>query len=511
MLLKYLALLSADRDLTAPPGSLDQSLLVPEPTSNYIKKTLQPLTLTVVSGYAGGALRAGDAARTAVGISTDSRAVGHGELFLALRGDKFDGHRFVADVAAGGGLGAVVARDFFRVAELPPGFAIVEVDDTLLAYQRIAAHYRRSLPLRVVAITGSNGKTSTKDFTAAALGNKFRVLKTEGNFNNHIGVPRMLLRAEPADEIAVLEMGMNHPGEIAPLAVMAAPQVAIITNVGTAHIEYMKTRAAIAREKGVLAEAVDSTGTVVLNAEDDFTASIAARTSALVIRVGLDRGDLRAEKFQQTIEGSRFEVVSDTGRVEAMLPVAGRHMVLNALLALAAAQACGSTLEEAVAGLSQARLTKGRLELKRVRGLQILDDTYNANPDSMTAALQTLARVPADGRRIAVLGRMGELGDQAEAGHRRVGEAAAAENIDQLIGVGTEARLIVESAREAGLRDATAVETVEEAAALLQRTARAGDTILVKGSRSAAMERVIAALSQSSPPIQAEPDAPTPL
>lgn len=464
---------------------------------------MDPLPLQTVADHAGGVLWRGDGGKLVREVSTDSRTVGAGDLFLALRGERHDGHQYVRDLPARGVAGAVVSREHPVPGDLPHDFAWIQVHDTLEAYQQLAANYRRRqlAPLKVVAITGSNGKTSTKDFTAAVLNPRFRVLKTAGNLNNHIGVPRMLLRAGAGDEIAVLEMGMNHPGEIAPLARMARPEVAIITNIGTAHLEFMGTRAAIAQEKGMLAEAVGADGCVILNAEDEWTPAIAARTPARVVTVGLGRGDLRAEDVRMDdAAGSRFTVVgADGGRAAARLPVPGLHMVANALLALAAGQALGLSLDGAVAGLAGAQLTGGRLEIKTIRGLRFLDDSYNANPDSMVAALRTLAGMPAAGRRLAVLGRMGELGAAATEGHRQVGRAAADQKVDCLIGVGAGAAGIVDAARADGLREAHLAADTDEAALLLRSLARPGDLVLLKGSRSAAMENVLRALEAAQP------------
>ncbi len=451
--------------------------------------------LITIAEYAGATLRQGDPHLAVEGVTTDSRRDQPGELFVALRGDRFDGHRFVIDSCARGAIGAVVARGFVADS-FPPGFALLEVDDTLLAYQRIAARYRRTLRAKVVAITGSNGKTSTKDFTAAILACKYRVLKTEGNLNNHIGVPRMLLRATADDEMLILEMGMNHPGEIEPLAKMARPEVGIITNIGTAHIEFMGSRAGIAQEKGMLAEAIGAGGYVILPAMDDFSATIAARTSAQVVMVGAEDCSVRAERIEPHLGGSRFDLIAHGECIPATLPVPGGHMVTNALLAVATGLVYGVSLTECVSALSQAQLTKGRMELKHRYGLQFLDDTYNANPDSMIAALKTLHQMPTSGRRIAILGRMGELGAASDSGHRSVGEAAAREGIDHVVGVGTEAQLIVRSAYDAGLREAIAVPDTDQAAEWLCANAREGDLVLLKGSRSATMERVLASFEQ---------------
>ena len=454
---------------------------------------MDPLTLQTVAEYAGGTLRRGDAAGRVSAVVTDTRSLEPGQLFVALAGDNFDGHHFLAQAEKSGAAGAMIST----LAGLPPlgeAFALLEVADTLLGYQKLARAYRAQLPLRVVAITGSNGKTSTKDFTAAVLGRRFRVLKTEGNFNNHIGVPRMLLRASVADEIAVLEMGMNHPGEIQPLAEMARPDVAIITNIGTAHIEFMGTREAIAQEKGMLVEAIGSRGHVILPAEDDFAASLASRTSARVITAGLRKGEVQAGNVERTLAGSRFDVVYEGRRAAASVAVPGDHMIVNALLAVAAGLALGMPLEEAALGLASASLTKGRLQVRRVGDLQVVDDSYNANPDSVIAALTTLAALPTRGRRIAVLGRMGELGAQSEAGHRQVGRAAADAHFDCVITVGEEAAIIGRSAAAGGVPHVQTFGTTEEAASLLSELANPDDLILVKGSRSAGMERVISRL-----------------
>jgi UDP-N-acetylmuramoyl-tripeptide--D-alanyl-D-alanine ligase len=281
-------------------------------------------------------------------------------------------------------------------------------------------------------------------------------------------------------------MGMNHPGEIAPLAAIARPAVAVITNVGTAHIEFMKTREAIALEKGSLAEAVPADGCVILNANDDFTPFIGGRCRARIITAGLEAGDVRATD----IAGASFTLHLPGGAsVGVTLSVPGRHMIGNALLAAAAGFHLGLAPSEIASALTSARLHKGRLERLKVKDIDIIDDSYNANPDSMRAAFATVASLPCAGRRIAVLGRMAELGDQARAGHLSVGEAAAAHAIDQLILVGDEARLIGESfGRPASV---LLCDTHAEAARALAGLARPGDLVLVKGSRSAAMENVI--------------------
>ena len=452
---------------------------------------MDPTSLDTISGWMSADFRQGDPAATTAHICTDTRALKAGDLFLALSGENFNGHTFLNEAAKRGAIGAVVSEE---TGGLPADFAVLRVPDTLAALQNSATGYRQTLPLQVVSITGSNGKTSTKDLVTGVLSERFQVCKTEGNLNNHIGLPQTVLRARSTDQVGVWEIGMNHPGEIAPLAAIAAPDVAIITNVGMAHIEFMGSRENIAKEKGMLAEALKPSGYVILSADDDFSQSIAARTNADAIYTGIDKGDVYATNLVPHLGGVRFTLVADGNKVEAEIPVPGVHMVRNALHAVAAGRVFGLTLEECAAGLKGIQLTKGRLEQKIVRGIHILDDTYNANPDSVAAALRTLSQVPAAGRRIAVLGRMGELGTQAEEGHRSVGAVAAQEGIDYLIGVGEEARWITEAAYGAGMGRVQHCDSVEDCVKALRATAKMGDIVLVKGSRSARMERIVEGL-----------------
>jgi UDP-N-acetylmuramoyl-tripeptide--D-alanyl-D-alanine ligase len=308
-----------------------------------------------------------------------------------------------------------------------------------------------------------------------------------------------MLAASSGDEIAVWEIGMNHPGEIAALSKLAVPDVAIITNVGLAHLEFMGSREAIAAEKGALAEAVGAEGTVILNADDPYSQGIAERTRAKVMFAGIEKGSIHATEVSQSPTGSEFTILEGAHRCRAQLPVPGIHMVQNAMLAVAAGRAFGLSLEECAAGLASAPLTKARLQIREINGIQFIDDSYNANPDSMKAALRTLVELDADGRRIAVLGEMSELGEESERGHREVGEAAAVFGIDELIAVGAIGAEIAQAAQNAGLRKSIPVAAAEDAAEILANTASPGDLILVKGSRSARMERVLEAFAKRQP------------
>ena len=426
---------------------------------------MNPLRLSQVAQFAGASLESGDGTVVINKISTDSRTIKRSELFVALHGENFDAHDFVEAAAKSGSACALVNRNWN--GHVPKNFALIRALDPLHAYQQIAANYRRSLTLKVVAITGSNGKTSTKDFAASVLARKFRVTKTEGNFNNHVGLPRTILEATSEDEVAVWEIGMNHPGEIAELSKIAAPDAAVITNIGVAHIEFLGSREAIAREKGALAEAVEPEGTVILN------------------------GTVRAIEIRQSAEGSEFTILEGAHRCRAQLPVAGLHMVQNALLAVAAGRAFGLSIEESAAGLAAAPLTRARLQIKEIGGVHFLDDSYNANPDSMKAALRTLVELDTEGKRIAVLGEMRELGRESERGHREVGETAATLGVDHLITIGEVAEFIAQGARTAGLDKITSARSTREAAELLGDLAGPGDLVLIKGSRAARTEEVI--------------------
>lgn len=443
-------------------------------------------TLQAVAAACGGVLLCGDGTVPVTSIGKDTRTLQAGDLYWALRGENFDGHDFVAAAAAAGAVGAVVARD---VPGLPDGFALVQVADTLTALHHLAAWYRDRLPARVVCLTGSNGKTSTKDFAASVAGTKFAVSKTEGNLNNHIGLPLTILAAKGSDEVCVWEIGMNHAGEIEPLARLARPDIGIITNIGVAHIEFLGSREAIAQEKGMLGEVLAADAVLVLPESDEFTPSLAARTKARVVLAGENSG-VHAENLRPSAHGLDFDLVRGKERVAAHLPVTGEHMVRNALLAVSAGLELGLSLRECASGLAATKLSARRLACLDVRGVTVLDDSYNANPDSMEAALHALRGLPGGGRRFAVLGRMGELGAYADEGYRRVGRAAAS-TMDVLIAVGPETSPLADEAEKPGTTEVRRAADTNQAAKLLRELARPGDAVVIKGSRAARMERVL--------------------
>lgn len=447
---------------------------------------MDPIMLDKIAEVCGGTVVRGDGKVTVTTIGKDTRGMSRGDLYWALRGERFDGHSFVAAAAGSGAAASVVER---IPADAPLDFPLVQVEDSLKALRRLAAWHRSQLRAKVICITGSNGKTSTKDFVAAVASTRFSVSKTAGNYNNHIGLPLTILAARTTDEVCVWEIGMNHAGEIEPLAKLARPHIGIITNIGVAHIEYLGSREAIAQEKGMLAEEIDEQGVLVLNAEDDFCEAIAARTRGRVIRIG-DNKSVRAENQRPSAHGLDFDLVGGHERVAAHLPVTGEHMVKNALMAAVAGQVLELSLREVASGLANTQMSKGRLACTEVRGVTVLDDTYNANPDSMEAALRALRGLPGGGRRFAVLGSMGELGAYAEEGYRRVGRVAA-QTMDVLITVGVETVPMAEAAEEAESCVVQRAADTAEAAKNLRELVRPGDAVVIKGSRSARMERVL--------------------
>ena len=447
---------------------------------------MDAMTLHDLAAACGGSLARGNGAREVAKISKDTRTLQPDDLYWALRGENFDGHAFVVAAAQAGAAGAVVEKD---IADAPADFPLIVVADAVAALHRLASWYREKIKARVICLTGSNGKTSTKDFAASIAATRFSVCKTEGNLNNHIGLPLTMLSASTGDEVAVWEIGMNHPGEIEVLARLARPDIGIITNIGVAHIEFLGSREAIAREKGMLGEVLHERAVMILPHDDEFTPSLAARTKASV-KIAGDPEGVHSDKIRPSMNGLDFELVSGGERVAAHLPVTGEHMVRNALLAVAAGLELGLSLRECASGLAATKLSARRLSCSDVRGVTVLDDSYNANPDSMEAALHALRGLPGGGRRFAVLGRMGELGAYADEGYRRVGRTAA-NTMDVLIAVGAETEPMALAAEAVGVVDVRRALDTSEAARLLREFARAGDAVVIKGSRTARMERVL--------------------
>jgi UDP-N-acetylmuramoyl-tripeptide--D-alanyl-D-alanine ligase len=459
---------------------------------------MRSVKLSDIAKWAGGALIQGCPDDTVSRIVTDSRKVEEGDLFIAIKGDRFDAHDFLEDVCKAKPAALIVSS--FRAETESYSGGIIHARDSIVALQNIARNHRKtSKGLCVIGVTGSNGKTSTKDFLGAVLSAAGPVNYTAGNLNNHIGLPLTILSGAEEDQFGVWEMGMNHPGEIEVLAEIASPDAAVVTNVGTAHIENMGTREAIALEKSEIALAVRDGGYCVMPVEDDYFDFVRNRlseeTSCDLIGVGIGEGDVRAENVEMSDTGrASYELhAGDGNSVSVSLPVAGKHMVLNSLLAAAVGLREGLSLQQIAEAFSQTELSGGRLEERKAGGFSFFDDSYNANPDSMKAALETLRDTDVKGRRVAVLGFMGELGDHAEREHLALGERVCEMGVDALVTVSEQAEFINKGASELGT--SLHFSTHAGAAEFLRDFLTSDDLVLVKGSRAAAMEKVIEALN----------------
>jgi len=448
-------------------------------------------SLKFIAGACGAEIRNGADDLKISQISTDSRSVKAGELFFAIRGDKFDGHDYLDEVAAKKVAAVVVGRK--KVPARLPGCAALVVEDVRAALGKLAAAYRADFSLPVIAVAGSNGKTTTKELVAAVLRQKFSTLWSEASFNNDIGVPITLLKLEKTHQVAVLETGTNHPGELAPLVRMIQPGLGIITNIGREHLEFFGDIEGVAQEEGWLAELLPAGGKLFINGDNDLTGKIASRTRATVIRVGLgEKNDWRARGIRLDKNGGTFQVVSarEEFNGEYRVNLLGRHQVMNALLAIGVGAELGLNRAEIQRGLADCQPPKMRMQFWEANGVRVLDDAYNANADSMRAALETLCDLPFQGRRVAILGDMGELGQQSEAAHREIGRYAAELKIGQLFTVGKMAALMARAARDAGLTRVIEFEEVEAAVRAVKNFLKPGDVVLLKASRSSRLERI---------------------
>jgi len=430
------------------------------------------------------------------GISIDSRTVKEGELFIAIRGDRYDGHDFVPAAIQKGAWGALVEQSSFESKHSSMGGLqnVIPVENTLFSLQEMSLIHRKKFAIPVIGITGSNGKTTTKEMLASIMLQKGPVLKNEGNLNNHIGVPLTLLKMDGHHKAGIIEMGMSGLGEIRTLARLAMPSVGVITNVSGAHLQYLGSTDTVAEAKGELLQTMPSDGTAVLNGDDRYFSVLKNKYPGRVLSFGIDRpADVRASDMRQERDSTDITLHADNRSVLVRLRTVGRHNVYNALAAAAAALATDLPLETVKFGLEEFRPVAMRSELKDVKGRTVLADYYNANPGSMQAALETLAGLKTGKRTIAVLGDMLELGDTAASAHHAIGATAAKLGIDLLITVGELAKHIAEGAIAAGMARDRVFEagTTSRAAALLTEHTRPGDTVLIKGSRGMKMEKIL--------------------
>ncbi len=452
---------------------------------------MEARTLKFFVEACGGELSHGSMDAIARGFSTDSRVIQRGDIFLALVGEKFDPHQFLPSVIEKGAAALVVERD--RVPKDLSGCPLILVSNTKRALGQISSNYRGDFDLPFIAVGGSNGKTSTKELTAAVLRQKFPTLASEASFNNDIGVPLTLLKLDKSHSAAVLEVGTNHPGELAPLLQMIRPRMGIITSIGREHLEFFGDISGVVKEEGTVAEFLPSNGTLFINGDSEWTKPILKRTRAKVVRVGFaEKNDYRARSFRMNERGSTFVLECPqknlSGEYETRF--LGQHQVGNALFAIAVGAELGLTRHEIQRGLAECRPAKWRMEYWFFNEIGVLDDCYNANADSMLAALQTLKDFPCKGRRIAVLGDMAELGDQSLEAHREVGSFTPRAGVDHLFAVGRFAEVTAGAAKNAGLTKVEALTDVEAVGPALKHALKSGDVVLLKASRSMRLERV---------------------
>lgn len=458
-------------------------------------------SVETIAAIASGEILVGDPATMISGLSTDSREPAELGAYLALPGERVDGHDYLLDAIAGGARLLIVARPSAElgdviVAAARKRVAVVRVLDALAALQHIAAWHRSRLRCAVIGVTGSTGKTTTKDYLTAVLSTSMRTQATRGNRNNEIGVPLTLLAAGSDCDALVVEMGMRGTGQIAELCEIARPDFGLVTNVGTTHIELLGTQDAVADAKGELVRAIGDGGAVFLNGDDQYSERLASRASAPVTRYGLSEGcQVRATGIELDASScASFVLVSDQGSVDVTLAVPGKHNVYNALAAAAVGLRLAVPLTAVADGLAAARSGSMRMEVfTSASGMTVINDAYNANPTSMAAAVDTLAAFETAGRRVAVLGDMAELGSLTELAHFHLGEHVARAGIDILVTVGERARRIAEGAKAEGMAagGVRPCATVDEAIEVLDDELQTGDVLLVKASRVMGLEAVV--------------------
>jgi UDP-N-acetylmuramoyl-tripeptide--D-alanyl-D-alanine ligase len=428
-----------------------------------------------------------DGRAVSTGYSIDSRSVQHGDLFFAVKGDRLDGHDYVEAALASGAVAAIVRKD--ALARFCCKTRLLAVEDTLVALQQLGAAVRRIWGKTLVAITGSAGKTTTKETVAHVLASQLRVHKSHGNFNNHFGLPLNLLQLEPEHNVAVLELGMSHAGEIAALAKLAQPNIGVVTNVAPVHLEFFDSIAGIARAKYELIEALPAGGIAVLNADDPYVCQFGRDFHGKVVTYGIHKpADVCAQNIEHRgAEGTRFDVVIDAVREQASFPLVGEHNVLNALAAVAVALELGISPSNAVTALGTMSPVEKRGEIVEIAGATVINDCYNSNPKALQSMVDALVSLPSQ-RHIVVAGEMLELGPSGADLHRECGRYMARRGVKRLIGVRGLAEAMVEGAREGGV-EADFVATPEEAGQRIAQELHVGDVILFKASRGVRLEK----------------------
>lgn len=455
---------------------------------------MTPKSLDSIAQVCGATLDASSGWIMARGVCLDSRKVKAGDLFIALSGERFDGHAFLVQAAASGAVAALVRRGCAGAGGAMP---LLYVDDPQEALGRLASSHRMEHNPLVIAVAGSNGKTTTKEFLGYLLAQAGETVWSEASFNNSIGVPLTLLRMDPRTRFVVSEVGTNHPGELAPLLRMVCPRAGVLTSLGREHLEHFGSAEGVVEEEGWIAEVLPPEGVLVVNGDTPMVERVIARSRARVVKVGFGpSNDWRLGNYKFESDGARFGVEGPVEEVcgDYRILHTGRHQALNAGLAVAVAAMEGMNRAAIQRGLLACAPAPMRLQIWRAGGVQILDDAYNANEDSMVAALETLGEMPVKARRVAVLGDMAELGKHSEAAHRSVGMQAAKSGVNHLFAVGAMRGSMADGARSAGLSSVSEFGDVAEAARALRAFVGAGDAVLIKASRASRLESLGKAL-----------------
>ena len=459
---------------------------------------MERITARDIVGWTSGTLLAGEECVEITSVSTDSRSDCTGALFVPIKGENFDGHDFIGTAVEKGAV-AVISEYGNGGNDYPSGVVVVKVNDTLRAFQDIAAGYRRQFTPTIVAVTGSNGKTTTKEFIRAVSEVKFTTVSTKGTKNNHVGLPQSLFSIGSDTEVGVFEIGMSAPGEIRNLARIAGPSIGVITNVYPAHTEFFKSIDDIALAKNELLEVIDEDGVAVLNADDEYFGFLKKRTSSRIRSFGLrNAADVSGSSVRQSADGVVFSVAAGGNEAECRLMAFGEHNASNALAAIAVGLELGIGLEDSCRALSRAELPDMRFQIQEISGIMVINDAYNANPSSTVAALDALEAIDRSGRMIVVLGNMLELGWYSAEGHRKVGKRVASSKADALITVGELAAEIADAALAEGYGgEVSKVDSADEAAEVLGETLMEGDAVFIKGSRAMGLESIVESLKKN--------------
>ena len=429
------------------------------------------------------------------GVSIDSRTLKKGELFVCIQGDRFDGHNFIKEAQDKQAAAIVLSEEseMGRVRGKTP--VVIRVKNTLKALQELALFYRKKMPVKVIGITGTNGKSTTKEMTAAITEKKFKTIKTKGNLNNHIGLPLNIFDLSKTDEIAVMEMGMSAAGEIKRLAEIAKPEIGVVTNISEGHLVHLKTLKKVQAAKGELFDSLSEKETAIVNADDPLVLELAKSVRAKVITYGIYKGaDIKAENIcPMDREGFKLSVNFSGKNIPMCIPFLGECNIYNALAAIATSWSLGIAPDDIKQGLMAAKLLANRFEVSEHRGVTIINDSYNANPRSMKEALKILAKYKCKGRRFFIVGEMLELGDLSKPAHKALGVDVAKYSIDYLVTVGDFSSHVAKSAVASGMnKKNTAIASGHECAvAFIKKHSRSGDCLLVKGSRGSKMEEVV--------------------